>query len=49
MIIHDILTKSFCEKYKILKKVNDKDFFSIKDNAFLRKHNVAFKTVLYPT
>ena len=26
MIIHDILTRPFSEKYKILRKVNDKDF-----------------------
>ena len=35
MIIPDILTKPFSEKYKILKKVNDKDF-PIEDNAFLK-------------
>ena len=34
MIIHDILTRPFSEKYKILRKDNDTDF-PIEDNAFL--------------
>ena len=34
MIIHDILIKPFSEKYKILRKVNEKDFFLLKTMHF---------------
>ena len=49
MIIHEILTRPFSEKYKILKKKLMIKIFPIEDNAFLTdaKHNVAFKTASF--
>ena len=34
MIIHDTLTRPFSEKYKMLRKANNKDFFLLKTMHF---------------
>ena len=47
MTIHDILTRPFSEKYKILRKVNDKDF-SYWRQSISKIENIMWRSRLCP-
>ena len=48
MIIHDTLTRPFSEKYKILRKVNDKVFFSYRRQCISKIENIVWRSRLCP-